>query len=310
MQKIILSYGEILWDILPTETILGGAPFNFAYRINSLGERGIFVSRLGKDEQGEKALKSAESLGIDTSYLQWDEKYPTGKVLVSFDEEKNPDYVIVPEVAYDYIEITDKLKIAAQSADCFSFGTLVQRSPKTRSTLEQLLELSEKSIKLLDINLRKKCYSPDTITQSLKYADILKLNDDEAVMLFEILNLKYDTIENFCTEIINRYSLSCCLVTMNEKGAFAMSEDNQKVYVPGYKLKLQDSLGSGDAFTAGFIHNYLRGSSLKKSCEFGNILGAICATQKGATQPITREMIDTLQNTDSERLYAEDFDTL
>ncbi|MCK4967189.1 carbohydrate kinase, partial [bacterium] len=286
MQKTVLSYGEILWDILPTETILGGAPFNFAYRINSLGEKGIFVSRLGRDKQGEKAFESAESLGIDTSYLQWDEKYPTGKVLVSFDEGNNPDYVIVPEVAYDYIGITDKLIIAAQSADCFSFGTLVQRSPKTRATLEQLLELSEKSIKLLDINLRKKCYTPETVTQSLKHADILKLNDDESVMLFEILNLKYDTIENFCTEIIDRYSLLCCLVTMNKKGAFAMSEDNRKAYVPGYKLNLQDSLGSGDAFTAGFIHSYLKGKSLRESCEFGNILGAICATQKGATQPI------------------------
>ena len=305
MQKTVLSYGEILWDILPTETILGGAPFNFAYRVNSLGDKGIFVSRLGKDEQGRKAFENVVSLRIDTSYLQWDEKYPTGRVIVSFDQKNNPDYVIVPGVAYDYIEMTDELRNAAQSADCLCFGTLVQRSPKTRSTLEQLLEISEKSIKLLDINLRKKCYSLETVSQSLRKADILKFNNEEAEMLSDMLNINNDNLVNFCTEMIEKYTLLCCIVTLGDKGVFALSDDNKKVYVPGYKVELRDSLGSGDAFTAGFIHNYLKGLSLGESCELGNILGAICATQKGATQPINKEMVDKFISTNSERLYAE-----
>ena len=88
MKKTILAFGEILWDILPNETILGGAPFNFAYRINSLGNKGIFVSRLGRDKMGQNAFNRVSSLEIGTSYLQWDEKYPTGTVKVSFDQEQ------------------------------------------------------------------------------------------------------------------------------------------------------------------------------------------------------------------------------
>lgn len=308
MKKNILSYGEILWDILPTETILGGAPFNFAYRVNSLGDNGIFVSRVGTDERGRQALEKASSLGMETAYIQRDSDNPTGTVLVSFDEEHNPDYVIVPGVAYDYIELTERLKEAARSADCFCFGTLVQRAPKTRSTLTELLEISENSVKLLDINLRKKCYSHETVTQSLQEADILKLNDDELKMLSEMLEMNADTIENFCAGIIERYTLRCCLVTMGKFGAFAMTDGNEKIYVPGYKITLQDALGSGDAFAAGFIHNYLKGVSFEDSCRFGNVLGAICATQKGATQIITTQMINDFVNTGYERLHAEEFE--
>ena len=303
MKKKILSFGEILWDILPNGRVLGGAPFNFAYRVNSLGDKGIFISRLGKDEQGEKAFKMVKSLGIDTSYLQWDERYPTGTVIVSFDEMNNPDYVIVPVVAYDNIEMTAKLKSTSVSADCLYFGTLVQRSFKTRLTLEKLIEVSKRSVKLLDINLRKECYTLESIIWSLHKADIIKLNNEETILLSEILSIGNKNLFDFCSEIIDKYSLLCCIVTLGDKGAFALSDNGDKVYVPGYKVNLEDSLGSGDAFAAGFIHNYLNGFSLRESCELGNILGGICATQKGATQIINSEMIEEFKNVNTDRLY-------
>ena len=102
MQRTVLSFGETLWDLLPTATTLGGAPFNFAYRANCLGEKGIMVSRLGRDELGKQAMERILALGMDTTYIQWDDERPTGTVTVSFDEAENPDYVVIPDVAYDY----------------------------------------------------------------------------------------------------------------------------------------------------------------------------------------------------------------
>ena len=203
--------------------------------------------------------------------------------------------------------MNDALKDAALSSDCLCFGTLAQRSLKTGNTLEKLIEVSGKNIKLLDINLRKKCYSHDIVINSLKKADILKLNDDEAKQLSEILQIKYNTLIDLCSAIIERFSLLCCLVTLGEKGAFALSNENKKVYVPGYRIELVDSLGSGDAFTAGFIHCYLKGISLEEACTLGNILGAICATQKGGTQPINREKIEEFKNKNYDRLHIKNF---
>jgi len=309
MRKIILTFGEILWDILPSCTVLGGAPFNFVYRVNSLGDTGLMVSRLGRDELGRKAFEQVIQLGLDTTYIQWDDHFPTGTVQVSFDKENNPDYVIIPNVAYDQIELTDVLLGVASTADCLCFGTLSQRSGKSRRTIEQLLAESGESLKLLDINLRKDCYSMETVTFSLQKADILKLNEDEAHQLGDMLDISHRSLLEFCQEASRKWSLKFCLVTLGEKGAFVLSDDGQKVYVPGYKVSLVDSLGSGDAFSAGFVHKILRGASITEACEFGNVLGALVASNKGATSLITLDEIERFCNQDYQRIIHPDLET-
>lgn len=301
MKKTIFAFGELLWDILPSCTVLGGAPFNFAYRVNSLGDTGLMISRLGRDELGRKAIDQVVQLGLDTTYIQWDDILPTGTVQVSFGEDNKPDYIIVPQVAYDQIELIDTLADAASIADCLCFGTLSQRSEKSRKTIEQLLERADQSLKLLDINLRKDCYSLETIIFSLQKADVLKLNEDEAYQLGRMLEFSIQSIPEFCEEMLTKCSLEHCVVTLGEKGAFAMSAGGERVYVPGYKVKLADSIGSGDAFSTGFVHKLLRGTSIEQSARFGNVLGALVATKEGATCPVTLDEINEFNNQNFER---------
>ena len=150
MNKTILAFGEVLWDILPSCTVLGGAPFNFIYRVNSLGDTALMISRLGRDELGRKAHEQIIQSGLDTRFIQWDDELPTGTVQVSFDEQNNPDYFIVPNVAYDRIETTGELIDTASTADCLCFGTLSQRAAQSRKTIERLLEEAATGLKLLD----------------------------------------------------------------------------------------------------------------------------------------------------------------
>src|SRR5439155_8340756 len=132
------------WDLLPTGPVLGGAPCNFAYRVNSLGDRGILVTRLGRDELGKKAFGQLEALGMDTSFVQWDDKHPTGSVPVKIDSKGVPDFTIVKDVAYDHLQPADP------KADAVCFGTLVQRSPASRRALRRLLAAAPEAVKLLD----------------------------------------------------------------------------------------------------------------------------------------------------------------
>jgi len=171
MTKIIMAFGEVLWDILPSCVVLGGAPFNFVYRVNCLGDTGLMVSRLGRDDLGRQACDKVVSLGLDTVLLQRDDDAPTGTVQVSFDADNNPDYVIVPDVAYDRIVFTDALRQAAARADGLCFGTLIQRSEASRATLAEVLQRTPRALKLLDINLRKDCYDPGSVAFSLQEAD-------------------------------------------------------------------------------------------------------------------------------------------
>jgi fructokinase len=290
MQKTILSFGETLWDLFPSGPVLGGAPCNLAYRLHSLGDRAVIVTRLGRDEYGARALEQLTALGMESTHIQMDDGHPTGTVQVTLDDKGNPDFHIVPAVAYDFIDVTDDLLELAATAECFCFGTLAQRSPASRLSLQRLLEVTAKCVKFLDVNLRKDCFFKETLSESLKRANVLKMNLQEAHYLAELFEFALSSLPDFCAEMIEEWSLSCCVVTLGEHGAFAASA-KEKVYVPGYEINVKDTCGSGDAFSAGFIHKYLRRGTLADCCQLGNALGSMVAMQTGATTPITLDEV-------------------
>jgi fructokinase len=282
----VLAFGEVLWDLLPTGAVLGGAPFNFAYRVSSLGNRGLMVSRLGRDELGREAMGIIRGLGMDTSHLQWDDGKPTGTVEVAFDERRDPVFTIIQNVAYDHIEPTDAALEAAAAADSLCFGTLAQRSEVSRATLGRLLQAFSGRFAILDINLRPKCYTAESIRLSLERADILKLNDGEARRLAELYSLDRRSLPEIVEGLFGRSSLQLIVVTLGERGALAARRDGEMVYHPAFAVQVVDPLGSGDAFTAGFVDALLRDESLGAACRCGNALGAMVARQEGATRPI------------------------
>lgn len=282
----IAAFGEILWDLLPDRVIIGGAPFNFAYRMNALGHEAYIISSVGKDEYGEKALEKVRELGMSTRYIQRDSRYPTGTVEVFLDGEKKPDYRIITDVAYDHIRLNEGASSLVGTADCLCFGTLAQRNRESRETLQALLASFKGKFRLYDINLRKHCYTRDLIHASLTRTDILKLNDEEAGVINRLLQLNAGSLCGIGEAIVKNYPVRICVITLGPHGVLALSADAGFVYEPGYQVSMEDPLGSGDAFSAGFVSRILSGSELREACRFGNQLGAIVATQSGATQTI------------------------
>jgi fructokinase len=294
MEYTIAAYGEALWDLLPTGPVLGGAPLNFAYRAVSLGNRGGIVSRLGTDELGEKTLQQMRSLGMEAVYIQRDGGHPTGTVNVRLDEAKNPDYDIVQNVAYDYIEKTAIIEDLIKKSDCLCFGTLIQRSKVSRCTLIDLIDLFSGQYILLDINLRRNCYTREIIISSMDRANVLKLNDDEALVLAEIYGISDNRIDRIVEALVRKADLRYCVATLGSRGALGVSREKEIVYLPTYHVNIQDTCGAGDAFTAGFIHSLLGDKPLRDAIRFGNAMGALVAGQEGATQPVRQEEIQEL----------------
>jgi fructokinase len=288
----IVAYGEALWDLLPSGPVLGGAPLNFAYRINSLGYRGIMISQLGHDTFGDQALEQMTALGMETDFIQRTSDYPTGTVEIVLDENKNPDYTIIPKVAYDYIRYTDDLDTLIADADCLCFGSLIQRTAVSRETLQKLLKRFSGKYVLYDINLRKNCYTAEIVTSSMKQSHILKLNNDEMPVVAEMYGIPDTTVAEFAKALFQHTPLEYCLITLGGRGAFAASRTGEQVYEPAYKVQLIDTCGSGDAFTAGFLRILLANQDLREACKFGNALGAMVAERHGATQTIRYEEIE------------------
>jgi len=291
MPKKIAAFGELLWDVLPSGKILGGAPANFIYRVNSFGDRGTLLSKVGNDKAGRDIREALKNLGVSDENVQTDYEFPTGSVKVKVDEQGNADYTILTDVAYDHIEINTEMMEAFSEADCVCFGTLVQRYGISKNTLRELIHEAPDVVKFLDINLRKKCYTAASVEDSLKMADILKTNDNELRITKELLGLENEKLRDLAKETIEKYKLNILLCTLGENGAFCLTKEGAFFYDPGYQIALVDTVGSGDAFSAGFVHYYMNEYSIEEALCFGNAAGAKIATTTGATSPVRKEEI-------------------
>ena len=315
MRKVVVSFGELLWDLLPAGPELGGAPSNFAYRMHGLGNDAIIVSRVGDDELGHRAIDSLHANGLCTDFIQIDSAHPTGTVDVSVSASGEPQFHIRPSVAYDFIEFTPALAQLATRTDCICFGTLVQRSCAARAALASFLAAAPSARKVLDINLRPECYSTATVVWSLQHSDILKLNDREVMELAAILDiprldreLSADDQIAYPPQIIaSRFGLEACVVTRGAQGALAfhfedLRRGREHIHTtivassPGIPIAVRDTCGSGDAFAAGFMHKYLHGAPLQECTDFGNALGAAVAETRGGTTPLALSQIDAMLN--------------
>ncbi|NMC62894.1 MAG: carbohydrate kinase [SAR324 cluster bacterium] len=286
IQQSVLAYGELLWDLLPTGKLLGGAPANFAYRLQNLGISVSLVSRVGEDALGNEAISILSKSGLSTELIQRDKRNPTGTVDVQIDANGNAKFSINPHVAYDEIEFCDEIADAAQSCAILCFGSLIQRAEKSRQTLMRILKNAKNACKIMDLNLRPNCYSKGVIENSLEHIDILKLNHEEALILSEMLALPFSSEAAFCKALLDRYKLLSCVITRAENGVFGMNRDGEEADLPGIKVKVLDTIGSGDAFTAGFVAMFLKNAPFAKCCEFGNHVGALVAGTKGGMTPI------------------------
>lgn len=291
MPKKIAAFGELLWDLLPAGKVLGGAPTNFIYRINSFGDQGTLLSKVGDDKAGRDARSALRNLGLSDENIQTDYEFPTGSVKVKIDEQGLVDFNIITDVAYDHIEINTEMIDAFSQADCVCFGTLVQRYGISKNTLRELIHESPDVVKFLDVNLRKKCYTAATLEDSLRMANILKANDEELLIIKDLLGLKNENLPNLAKEALETFKLDIILCTLGSNGAFCLTKDEVFYYDPGYQITLGDTVGSGDAFSAGFVHYFMNGQPIDEALRFGNAAGAMIATTTGATSPISKEQI-------------------
>ncbi|HEY4049938.1 MAG TPA: PfkB family carbohydrate kinase, partial [Acidobacteriaceae bacterium] len=187
--KLIVGLGELLWDLLPAGPQLGGAVTNFAVMAGRLGDRAVPASRIGKDDLGHQARARLTRLPVDLSFLQVDPEHPTGSVSVVL-REAQPEYVIHSPAAWDFLELTPQWQDLAQRADAVCFGSLAQRSPVSRKTIQGFLAAtSPECVRIFDVNLRRPFYSTEVIQQSLESTTILKMNDAELPLVLDLLGL-------------------------------------------------------------------------------------------------------------------------
>jgi fructokinase len=282
-RHIVVGLGELLWDLFPAGKQLGGAPTNFAYITSLLGDEGIPASRLGQDSLGTEAFRRLGELGLSTDFIQRDSDHPTGTVKVEVDRTGQPRFEISKSVAWDFLEWTPQWQKLAQQADALCFGSLAQRSEPSRATIRSFVQASRKNaVRVFDVNLRQNFYTVEVLAESLKLATIVKLNHEELPTIMRLFELEGHGEEDSARQLLSSNEVKLVCVTRGNAGSLLVSADETSEH-PGFKVKVADTVGAGDAFTAALVHGYLRGTSLAHINETANRVGAWVASQAGAT---------------------------
>jgi fructokinase len=285
---MMVGLGEVLWDLLPSGKVLGGAPANFAYMTSVLGDDGVVASRVGDDHLGQEARITMEELGLNTSNVQLDSDHDTGTAVVAIDGGGQPTFTIKQSVAWDFLEWTPEWQGLSARADVICFGSLAQRTPQSAATIRAFLENAPKAaLRICDANLRQSFYDKEVLERSFQRADILKLNEQELLQVSFLLKLGSGTEEELAKRLLDEYQLKLVCITRGANGSLLISKD-ETVQHNGFRVTVADAVGAGDAFTACLAHHYLRGNSLEEISESANRFASWVATQKGATPPIDR----------------------
>ena len=277
---IVAGIGELLWDCLPAGKQLGGAPCNFAYHARKSGCECFVVSAIGKDNLGNEIKKELQNLDLTAYYIQ-ETDFPTSTVTVTLDENGQPDYTIHENVAWDQIEWSADLEMLASQVDAVCFGSLAQRNEVSQKTILQFLTATKKEcLRVFDINLRQAFYNQEIIEKSLELATVLKLNDDELPIVACIFQLN-GTDDELLSQLMKRFNLRLIALTKGAKGSILVTK-NEKSFMEVLKVKIADTVGAGDSFTAVLVAGLLQNQDLKMIHETATQVAAFVCTQDGA----------------------------
>ncbi len=283
----IAGIGEVLWDQLPQGDVLGGAPANVAYHAGQLGADSNIISAVGNDKLGNEIISRLTAKNINL--LIGKVAYPTGTVNVTLDDQGVPNFVITKDVAWDYIQLTNECITLAGQVDAVCFGSLAQRNDVSHHAIVKFLNLvPENALKIFDINLRQNFYNKQLINESLKICNILKINDDELPIVSELFGWEGDE-EYLCRKFLDSYQLKLVAYTCGTKGSYLFRK-GEKSFFKTPVVKVKDTIGAGDSFTAALMVSLLNGDTLIKSHSLAVDISAFVCENDGAMPEYTKEL--------------------
>ena len=290
MKRYIVGLGEALWDVLPEGKKLGGAPANFAYHAGQFGLDTIAISALGEDALAEETIEALKEHGLN--YLMPRVPYPTGTVQVTLAEGGITTYEIKEGVAWDNIPYTDEMAEIAKNARAVCFGSLAQRNKVSRENIRKFLaDTPADCLKICDINLRQQFYSKEVLEDSFQLCNILKINDEELVVVNRMFGYDGLDMRQTCEKMVQDYGLKMLVLTCGTNGSYVFTDDGLTSFQDTPKVEVADTVGAGDSFTGSFCACILNGKPVQEAHKTAVQISAFVCTQNGAMPTIPKEFI-------------------
>ena len=289
-KRYVVGLGEVLWDVLPEGKKLGGAPANFAYHAGQFlgSDNTIAISALGEDKLADETIEALREHNLNDLLPRV--PYPTGTVQVTLAEGGIPTYDIKENVAWDNIPFDDDIAAIARNCRAVCFGSLAQRNIVSRTTIQKFLDATpDDCLKIFDINLRQQFYTKEIIQESIRRCNILKINDEELVLIGRMFGYPGLDIENKCWLILGKYNLDMLVLTCGTNGSYVFTPGNVS-FQETPKVTVADTVGAGDSFTGSFVGSILSGKSVPEAHRTAVRVSAFVCTQNGAMPEVPAEL--------------------
>ncbi|QEL18019.1 carbohydrate kinase family protein [Limnoglobus roseus] len=294
MTPKVVGIGEVLWDLLPGGRQMGGAPANFTFHARQLGADARPVTRVGRDALGQDILARLRELGVPTDCVELDDARPTGTVTVELGTDGEPHYTIHEGVAWDHLRGEAPGRRAVAAADAVCFGTLAQRHDDSRHAIRTLLgDVPPTALRVFDVNLRQSYFSRPVVEDSLRLANVLKLNETELPRLAELFGIEGDEPSRI-EQLAQQFHLQAVAFTRGGRGSL-LHRDGKWSDHPGVPVKVQDTIGAGDSFTAAMTLGLLAGWELDTINQRANEIAAHVASRAGGTPPLPESLCRPFQ---------------
>jgi fructokinase len=292
----VLSFGAVIVDVIENETFFGGDSFNVAVNMHKLGAEAYLLTRLGNDRYGTKARKEIKDMGVKEKYIQQDTHHATGHSIVTFNSDRVPSYQFAKDVSDEYIDADGSVLNDTRNDkfDVFWYSSYCQFSDKSRSALMRILENNNFKLSFCDINIRRDFYKKEMLIDSFRFADILKMNEDEAKLICDELYGHAMREEDMAARLKDDFNLALLCITKGPAGCSLYGKHDGRLDSPAFPFPVIDTVGAGDAFSSAFIIKYCSTKDELKSAECGNLLGGFVASQKGAITSFPEEIYKKL----------------
>lgn len=284
----VLSFGEIVWDIYPDKEYVGGAPLNFAAHLAKHKHHVCMASSVGNDLLGRKSLDFMDRCDVFNRHVYQDEYRSTGTCTVTLTENGIPRFDLAENVAYDDIPLSQVM----EDYNLLYFGTLALRSEKNREELTSFIR--EKKIRhvFVDLNIRSPFYSKESVMFAISEATILKMSSEDLGAISSYFD-ECEDHKQFARLLAGVYTnLKVIIVTLGEDGSFVLDCRNHLEYeCPIVPCEVRSTVGAGDSYSAGFVHQYVHRKPIPECMEYASRLASFVVSKVDAIPDYSPEDI-------------------
>ncbi len=307
----VLSFGEVLWDVYPDKKVIGGAPLNFAGCFSALGGESRLLSAVGNDELGIETVEAVKAMGVNASYIGIAAEQ-TGVCNVSVDKFGSPTYSLKFNTAYDNIPLSSECFELALNGyfDALYFGTLAQRCPGSKSTLNILLSSAKFKEILFDVNFRSSFYDKETVENGLHNCTVLKFSREEAGMFYDLgivprddCPCSGDPLKSMCRYLFLLYNIPVILVSLDKDGGFLFNgAENSFIFSEKPKADVVSTVGGGDCFSASFLYFKMLGEDYESCLNKAVRLSSFVVSSIESVPAFPAELIESVKGIDKLRV--------